>query len=228
VADLIANPLTDRLRSAPMPARPKNRQLDVTISPWRSRSTERMDEVTRRLLPGWRSRYRDRRQVDVVDGAGLTFVRFYVTVDPASRDMIEQGAYLPAPSLMERIPFGTYLRVARHAIALADEGHLRFELRNGQLRRITEDEASIVLGPLPPRQEHYREPRKQREKRVELDQVAAIYRDPANARSPVKAVRLALGVSERTAHRRVEAAREAGLIPPLRTGVASGRERPKR
>jgi hypothetical protein len=210
-----------------MPARPKNRQLDVKISPWpRSRSEAQMDAAWRTRFPMLRSTYTERRQVDVVDGAGLTFVRFYVTVDPESRKMIEQGAYLPAPSLMERIPFATYLRVARHAIALADEGHLRFELRNGQLRRITEDEASIVLGPLPPQQEHYREPRKLRQKRVELDQVAAIYRD--NPRAPTKAVRLALGVSPRTAHRRVEEARQAGLIPPLRTGVASDRERSKR
>jgi hypothetical protein len=50
-----------------------------------------------------------------------------------------------------RIPFATYLRVVRHAIKLADDGHLRFELRNGKIRLLGDD-APIVLGPLPSRQ----------------------------------------------------------------------------
>jgi hypothetical protein len=200
-----------------MPARPSNRQLDAQISPWpRSRRQERGEAKILGL--GWRSRHTERRQVDVFDGAGLTFVRLFLTVDPASRDSILQGAYIPASSLMLRIPWGTYERVARHALLLADEGHLRFELRNGKLRLLGEEEP-IVLGPLPPRQEHYREPRKLRQKRDQLEEVARIYK--SNPRAPAKAVRLALGVSSRTAHRRVAEARQAGLIPAPTGAVRS-------
>jgi hypothetical protein len=53
--------------------------------------------------------------------------------------------------------------------------------------------------------------------REELELVARIYREHLTA-SPTRAVALLLGYSERTAARRVQQAREAGLLPPTTPG----------
>ena len=53
--------------------------------------------------------------------------------------------------------------------------------------------------------------------REELEEVARIYRDHIDA-SPTQAVQLLLGKSERTAARRVEQARAAGLLPKTTQG----------
>jgi hypothetical protein len=204
-------PITCHLDYArwPVPAPARNRHLDISIHVWRSRGWEQRDEAIEAMggrVP--RGTHTERRRVDVLDGV-FAFVRYFVTVNPTDRHLIVQGVYLPASSLGRRIPFATYERVVRHAIALADEGHLRIELRNGKLRLLGEDEP-IVLGPLPPRQQRYREPRSERRKRLELDQVAAIYL--AHPRAPTEAVARETNVSLRTASRRVADAREAGLL----------------
>jgi hypothetical protein len=214
-----------------VPARPKDRQLDVTVSEWpRSR---REAEVFGRLLGGLRPRHTLRRKVDVLDSAISAFVRLFFSVDPETRDAIHQGTYLPASTtaLTEfRVPFQLHLRVARFALLHADEGHLRFEVRSGKIRLLRGDEP-IVLGPLPPRKHHHREPRK----RLELDQIARIYTAAANARAPTQAVMRELNVSRSTAIRRVNEARAEGLLPALRreemkggAAVRSKRERKRR
>ncbi len=54
--------------------------------------------------------------------------------------------------------------------------------------------------------------------RLELEQVAKVYRENVHG-SPVKAVQVSLGCnSERTAARRVEQARDEGLLPPTTAG----------
>jgi hypothetical protein len=212
VAHLIANPLPFGYRRA-VPTRPRNRQLIVQIAPWKPGKHEAAS-LSDDLWANWRAKHGvkrpERREVTVHD----TFqpaVRFYVSFDPDGRELLVQSVRFwpgPAPSATDfRVPFASYLRIVRHAVAQADEGHLRYEIRDGKIYDLADD-APIVLGPLPPRRSHYREPRK----RVELDQVAAIYRD--NPRSPTRAVQLALRVSRRTAARRVAEARNAGLIPP--------------
>ncbi len=53
---------------------------------------------------------------------------------------------------------------------------------------------------------------------AELEQVARVYRENIDGH-PVAAVRVTMGYgSERTAHRRVEQAREVGLLPPTTPG----------
>jgi hypothetical protein len=52
---------------------------------------------------------------------------------------------------------------------------------------------------------------------AELESVARVYRQAINGK-PVEAVRFYLGTSYRTAARRVEQARAAGLLPPTRQG----------
>jgi hypothetical protein len=53
--------------------------------------------------------------------------------------------------------------------------------------------------------------------RTELEEVASVYREHLDA-SPTRAVSLLLGYSERTAARRVQRAREAGLLPKTTPG----------
>jgi hypothetical protein len=53
--------------------------------------------------------------------------------------------------------------------------------------------------------------------RAELEQVPAVYREHV-ASSPTRAVSLQLGYPERTAARRVQQAREAGLLPQTTQG----------
>jgi hypothetical protein len=53
--------------------------------------------------------------------------------------------------------------------------------------------------------------------RAELDKVAEVYREHVNA-SPTRAVALLLDYTERTAARRVQQAREAGLLPKTTPG----------
>jgi hypothetical protein len=189
-----------------MPTRPKNRQLDVTVRHWKGPPKNLRAD---RLLQAYDPPPREFRRVDVVDGAAIEQrVVFYVSFDPNRRDAIVQNPMeihgdfeFQASSL--RVPVQTYLRAVRHAIRLTDEGHLRYELRGGKLYELGQD-APIVLGELPRRRYH--------RERHDLEQVAAIYRD--NPRAPVKAIRLAFNVSQRTAARRVDKAREAGLLPP--------------
>jgi hypothetical protein len=150
----------------------------------------------------------------------LGSISFYVAVEPETRDVVHQGTYFPAHTgrlTNYRIPFQLYFRIVRHAIAVADCGDLRFEVRNGRIRLLDEG-APIVLGPLPPRQHHYREAHKQLALAQELDQVAEIY--GCNRGRGIKAVQLELGLSYRTAARRVSSAREAGLLPPVKTPAA--------
>jgi hypothetical protein len=54
--------------------------------------------------------------------------------------------------------------------------------------------------------------------RTELEDVARVYREHFD-QSPTQAVQLLLGYSARTAARRVEQARAAGLLPKTRSGV---------
>jgi hypothetical protein len=53
--------------------------------------------------------------------------------------------------------------------------------------------------------------------RAALEEVAKVYREHLEA-SPTRAVSLLLGYSERTAARRVQQAREAGLLPATTPG----------
>jgi len=53
--------------------------------------------------------------------------------------------------------------------------------------------------------------------RADLEEVARIYREHSDA-SPTRAVAMLLGVSERTAARRLKLAEEAGLLPPTTPG----------
>jgi hypothetical protein len=133
-------------------------------------------------------------------------VVFHVSFDPEVREPILQNPIelhtvpeLRATDL--RLPVQTYLRAIRHAIGRIDEGHLRYEVRNGKTYLLGE-RAPIVLG-APPQRRYHRASR-------DLAHVAEIAR--ANPRTPIKAVRLALNVSQRTAARRLAEARAEGLL----------------
>ena len=57
--------------------------------------------------------------------------------------------------------------------------------------------------------------------KAELDEVARVYRDAIDGR-PTEAVQVRFGYSRRTAARRVEQARAAGLLPPTTPGKKRG------
>jgi hypothetical protein len=56
---------------------------------------------------------------------------------------------------------------------------------------------------------------------AELEEVAKIYREALHGR-PTEAVQVQLGYSRRTAARRVEQARAAGILPPTTKGKVAG------
>lgn len=56
---------------------------------------------------------------------------------------------------------------------------------------------------------------------AELEEVARVYREAIDGR-PTEAVQVMLGYSRRTAARRVQQAREAGLLPPTTPGKKKG------
>jgi hypothetical protein len=63
-----------------------------------------------------------------------------------------------------------------------------------------------------------RQSRRKPVQRVELERVAKVYREHVGQRNPTQIVATVLGYSERTAARRIQQARQAGLLPPTTPG----------
>jgi hypothetical protein len=184
-----------------MPTPPRDRRLLVSVRRQRTRSAK-----LRRVFI---SEATDEQSADVML---VPVVSFDVTVNEWG-DVIYSSAQFPLPPSPSphdfRIPFGLYANLTRRALHdLADEGDVQYEVRGGRIY----DYAGNILRdpPRPPRTPRRPDPRAD----VDLKEVARVYNTAD--RAPTKTVAQKLHLSVRTAERRVAAARELGLIPPLR------------